>query len=92
MKTKRCSTCDERPTLEEARNKAVCLDCGRDYSEFGVDLTLPDDQWELIHPGVAGLLCATCIAQRADQLPGIIALRCRLDIVTRCVPNQGVET
>ncbi len=61
---------------------AACLDCGIDYSEFGVDLTLPDDQWKLIHPGVNGLLCATCIARRAAKLRGIIALRCHLDIVT----------
>lgn len=78
-----CEHCDERQHPEEVWGKAACIDCGRAYSEFGVDLTLPDDQWKLIHPGDDGLLCASCIARRAAQLPGIIALRCRLDIATQ---------
>ena len=57
-----------------------CLDCGLSYSEFGLDATLPDRQWLMIHPGRDGLLCLNCIAKRAAKLSNVIAIRVELDI------------
>lgn len=52
---------------------AECLDCGRDYSGFGLDTVLTQKQWLMIHPeGFHGLLCASCIVTRASALPGVI--------------------
>jgi hypothetical protein len=44
-----------------------CTDCGLSYSEFGLDLTLPDQQWKIIYPEENGLLCANCICKRAGK-------------------------
>jgi hypothetical protein len=61
---------------------AVCLDCGLPYQDFGLDTTLPNEQWLQIHPeGEGELLCANCIVKRASILPGIIAARMRLEFV-----------
>lgn len=59
---------------------ATCLDCGIPYKSFGVDVTLPDDQWQLIHPDKDGLLCGTCIARRAQKLDCVVALRAKLEL------------
>lgn len=60
---------------------ANCRDCGLAYQEFGIDTTLPDEQWLMCHPeGEGGLLCANCIVKRASYLPGIIAARMILEI------------
>lgn len=45
-----------------------CIDCGLDYSEFGVDLVLPDQQWKILFPEESGLLFANCICKRASKL------------------------
>ena len=59
-----------------------CLDCGALYREFPLDMTVPDDQWLMIHPeGEGGILCASCIVRRAAKLPGIIAVRARFEFV-----------
>ena len=59
-----------------------CEDCGLPYKEFGLDMTLPNDQWLMIHPdGYGGLLCATCIARRADKIQGTIAVRAIIELV-----------
>lgn len=55
-----------------------CADCGARYP-FGMDITLPDDQWELINGGPNGLLCGSCIARRAAKLPAAIAIRARIE-------------
>jgi hypothetical protein len=60
--------------------KAECLDCGLPYSKFPIDTTLPNEQWELIHPEKNGLLCAQCIAQRASKIEGAVAIRAYIDI------------
>ena len=68
--------------LELTPDIANCKDCELPYQEFGIDTTLPDDQWLMIHPeGFGGLLCANCIVNRASRLSGIIAARMRLEIV-----------
>lgn len=48
---------------------AQCLDCGKPYSEMGLDLVLPDQQWKRICPE-DGILCANCICQRAAKFGG----------------------
>ncbi len=61
---------------------AACIDCGLPYSEFGLDTTLPDEQWLAIHPeGLHGILCANCIVRRAAEIEGVIAIRAEIEIV-----------
>lgn len=64
-----------KPPLQKAR----CIDCGLPYEEFPLDVVLPDADWLKIHPeGSGGLLCASCIAKRAAELPDSIVLYARL--------------
>lgn len=59
-----------------------CKDCKLDYEKFGIDTTLTNSQWLMIHPeGEGGILCANCIVKRASYLKGIIAARLYLEIV-----------
>ena len=61
--------------------KAECIDCSLPYEEFGLDMTLPDEQWLMIHrEGYDGLLCANCIVERAAKLEGSIAVRAKIEI------------
>lgn len=63
---------------------ANCEDCGLPYQEFGIDATLSNKQWLIIHPeGSEGLLCANCIMQRASSVPGMIVARIKLEIVRK---------
>lgn len=59
-------------------DKVFCADCGADYSEMGLDITLPDEQWELISNG-DNILCGSCIAKRGWKLPGAVAIRSRIE-------------
>lgn len=53
--------------------KDKCLDCGLDYSQMGLDLVLPDQQWKVVCPE-GGILCANCICKRADKVWGTAIL------------------
>lgn len=60
---------------------AHCHDCGFNYEhhEFGADITFSNEEWlELFPEGPGGILCARCIAQRAKDLPGVVAIRAKL--------------
>lgn len=57
-----------------------CLDCGKPYSEFGMDVLLPRSQWLDIHPDENGLLCAQCIVNRVSKLPGSIGIHAVIEI------------
>lgn len=63
------------------RDVVRCDDCNLPYRAFPLDLTLPHDQWALIHPerDGGGVLCAFCIVQRASKLPGAIAVRATIE-------------
>lgn len=50
-----------------------CIDCGLSYSEVGLDLVLPDQQWKAICPE-GGILCANCICKRASKVGGMALL------------------
>jgi hypothetical protein len=50
-------------------NPLECQDCGILYSDMGLDLVLPDQQWKIICPE-GGILCANCICKRASKLGG----------------------
>lgn len=52
---------------------ARCIDCGLDYTELGIDLVLPDQQWKLLCPE-GGVLCANCICKRAMKWGGMAIL------------------
>lgn len=54
---------------------ADCMECGLPYAEHGLDVVLPDHQWRMIHPRNDGLLCGRCLAVRASNLPGAVAIR-----------------
>ena len=56
----------------------MCMDCHKDYSEFGLDTVMPDDQWALINPDINGLLCAQCIVNRASRVYGVIVVQLTL--------------
>jgi hypothetical protein len=58
-----------------------CEDCGTPYSELGLDLVLPDEQWLLIHPdGLGGILCASCMMIRAERLDGSTVVLAKIDL------------
>lgn len=49
-----------------------CDDCNIPYSEFPLDVVLPDDQWRAIHPErEGGVLCAACVVARGAKLNGV---------------------
>lgn len=53
-----------------------CEDCGFPYTDFGLDTTVSNYQWSIIHPeSNDGILCAKCMVKRASKLPGVIAAR-----------------
>lgn len=54
-----------------------CKDCGISYP-FGLDLMLPDQQWNHIMPD-DGLLCPTCICRRGKRLKGSTVLLAWID-------------
>ncbi len=56
-----------------------CEDCGLPYTMFGLDMTLPNAQWERV-ANESKLLCANCILIRASKIPGVIAARMVLEI------------
>lgn len=67
---------------------ARCLDCGKPYSEFPMDIILPRPQWLEIHPSEHGLLCAGCIVARAAKVPGATACHLIIEIAPHKVPAQ----
>jgi hypothetical protein len=52
----------------------ACFDCGLLYSDMGLDLVLPDQQWKVIFPEENGVLCANCICKRAEKHGGAAVL------------------
>ena len=52
-----------------------CVDCGKPYEDFGLDMVLPDDQWLMVYPEKDGLLCASCIVKRAAKITDAISVR-----------------
>ena len=71
-----CQPCADAP----APLPAVCLDCGKPYSDFPCDVILTRTQWLEIHPDEHGLLCASCIVTRAAKLPGFLAVHAFIEI------------
>ena len=65
----------------------ACADCGSAYSSFGVDVMLPDDQWSVLCPE-GGLLCANCIAKRAN-IVGATVMLCWLEDFPAKQTNLG---
>lgn len=59
--------------------EAKCLDCGKPYDDFGLDMVLPDEQWMMIHLEKDGLLCACCIVKRASKLPNAIIVKATIE-------------
>ncbi len=58
-----------------------CEDCGTPYKDLGLDMVLPDELWLMIHPeGMGGILCASCIVKRAEELEGTTVVLAEIDI------------
>lgn len=62
-------------TRHDFVKKVRCCDCGAIYEEMGLDITLPDDQWRKITRDGCNILCGSCIAKRAAELYGTVAIR-----------------
>jgi len=63
----------------ESTSVVRCRDCGIPYSELGLDLVLPDQQWERIFPEEGGILCANCICKRAAKRDGATVIHAWID-------------
>ena len=53
--------------------EVLCVDCARPYPH-GLDLVLTKKQWLMIHPDDGGVLCPSCIVNRAAKLDGAISV------------------
>lgn len=71
------------------QGSCVCMDCGLPYREHGSDITLPDDQWNMIHDSEGGLLCGRCMAVRVSQLDGSIAIRAKIEFGRAAQPDPA---
>lgn len=68
---------------------AVCMDCNKAYEDFGLDVTLPNEQWALINLQNDGLLCVQCMVNRADKLGNIISIRMNLLTINDYPDGRG---
>ena len=66
--------------MPKNNNDARCLDCGKGYKSFGVDIVLPRSQWLLIHPDDNGLLCAQCIVNRIAKIDTAIVVHANVEL------------
>lgn len=60
----------------------ACEDCGKDYDDNWLDVTLPNDQWRAItgHDNeMETLLCGSCMIERGRKLSGVVAARLLFD-------------
>ena len=64
-----------------ATYEVICLDCGKPYEDFKMDMVLPHSQWRLIHPDERGVLCANCIVNRASKIKGAIVIHAIIEFV-----------
>ncbi len=69
---------------------AKCQDCGIPYSEFGLDLVLPNQQWEILCPN-GGILCANCICKRAIRHRGSVILAWVDNMTKEEIGNHNVQ-
>lgn len=85
----------EQATGAATEHLLACEDCGLPYRDFPLDVVLPDEHWELIHPsGTGGVLCAACIVSRAAQVPGVTVIHASLNSGTELTAYQvraGIE-
>jgi hypothetical protein len=77
--------------------------CGRRYTDFPLDVILPNAEWNRIavgepyaeprpsdeQEGRGGVLCAMCIVERLSQLPDVTVAFLTTD--ERCDPNKAVS-
>lgn len=81
-----------REDAQRREERAVeCLDCGRPYSEFGMDTHLPHSQWSLIHPDINGVICAQCIINRASKIPGATVAHILIELTPHPYSREGQE-
>ena len=75
-------TSSVEPFVGSGENKEAgkCLDCGKSYSDFGMDVVLPRRQWLTIHPDNHGLLCAQCIVNRVSKIPEATVIHAVVEI------------
>ena len=90
-KTEWCVKCVLSALLSAvpAESCVACMDCGLPYIEHGLDTTLTNEQWRLIHDNEGGLLCGRCIAVRAHKLEGAVAIRARIAFAHEVSEREG---
>jgi hypothetical protein len=61
---------------------AECEDCHREYP-FGLDMTFPFEQWKMVSSSGddGGILCPSCMVDRAAKIEGAIAVRAQIEIM-----------
>lgn len=64
-----------------ADGRLRCMDCRLLYEDFPLDMTLSDEQWNMIHDSPGGVLCASCIVKRASKLRGAVAVRAHIELL-----------
>lgn len=69
----------EELVKETGNFKLTCIDCDRLYEDFGLDVVLSDEQWELIHPDEKGVICAQCIVNRAEKIKDVVTVNLTLE-------------
>ena len=50
-----------------------CLDCGREYPH-GLDMVLTRKQWLMVNPDCDGVLCPSCLVNRAGKIEGSLSV------------------
>jgi len=63
----------------DAEQVLSCSSCLKPYSEFPLDVVLPNDQWRAINGKDGGVLCASCIVMLGSKLPGVTVAHLRFD-------------
>ena len=59
--------------MASSSDEPRCDGCGLPYDAFPLDVVLPDAEWLKVHPeGEGGLLCVSCLAERASKLPRMV--------------------
>jgi hypothetical protein len=77
--------------VSEDRLDVSCVDCGRPYPH-GLDVVLTKKQWREIHPDDGGVLCPSCIVNRAAKIDGAISVLAHIVTTDNIEPQDVPET
>jgi hypothetical protein len=80
---------NERLKAPVSDEETACVDCHRPYPH-GLDMVLTKKQWLMVHPDDGGVLCPSCIVNRASNLPGAISIFAHILTSDNFEPVEGV--